>query len=97
MKENTIKRLDPHSKIWVKLFEFISGYHHDKYWRRRRKVVEKDSKTNTLLKLYYLFYIKRVDAKFHCTFGTNLNSGATFSTPPPTATWTFGDNSWAFC
>lgn len=35
-----------------------------------------------LIRLYYLFWIKRVDAKHHCSFGTNLNAGAEFATPP---------------
>ena len=35
-----------------------------------------------ILKIYYLFYIKRTDAWHHCSFGTNLNSGTIFKTPP---------------
>ena len=35
-----------------------------------------------IIKLYYLYYIKRKDAKLHCSFGTGLNYGAQFATPP---------------
>lgn len=35
-----------------------------------------------MIRLYYLFWLKRVDAKHHCSFGTNLNAGAEFATPP---------------
>ena len=40
------------------------------------------SKKPWLLRLYYLWWIKRIDAKHHCSFGTNLNAGASFSSPP---------------
>ena len=40
------------------------------------------SKKPWLLRLYYLWWIKRIDAKHHCSFGTNLNAGASFSSQP---------------
>ena len=64
------------------LLGLVKGYNHDKYWRRRAKVVNPQSRTPLLLKLYYLFYIKHKDAKLHCSFGTGLNYGAQFATPP---------------
>lgn len=44
------------------LVSYITGYNHNKYWRRRQYVVDKE-KGNLLLKIYYLLYIKRVDSK----------------------------------
>lgn len=64
------------------LLSIIHGYNHEKYWRRRSIVVDPGAKTSMWLKMYYLFWIKRVDAKHHCSFGTNLKSGAFFATPP---------------
>lgn len=64
------------------LLGLVKGYNHKKYWNRRAKVVNPHSRTSLLLKLYYLFYIKRKDAKLHCSFGTGLNYGAQFDTPP---------------
>jgi serine acetyltransferase len=64
------------------LMGILKGYNHEKYWRRRSMVVDSKSKTPLVLKLYYLFYIKRKDAKLHCSFGTGLNYGAHFETPP---------------
>lgn len=61
---------------------YLRGYNHQKYWRRRAVVVDPSNKTNILLKLYYLFYIKKADAKNNCSFGTNLNSGSVFLSPP---------------
>lgn len=64
------------------ILKFIHGYNHEKYWRRRSIVVDPTDRTPVWLKLYYLFWIKRIDARHHCSFGTNLNSGASFATPP---------------
>ena len=70
------------TRIQQFLLNFIHDYNHKKYWRRRSLVINPKARTPMLLKLYYLFWIKRVDARHHCSFGTNLNSGATFVTPP---------------
>ena len=45
-------------------------------------VVDPSSQVPTLIKLWYLLYIKRVDSYHGCSFGTNLNSGAYFAGPP---------------
>lgn len=70
------------SRIGLKIMSIFRGYNHEKYWHRRSIVVDPDNRTNILIKLYYLFYIKRIDMKFGCSFGTNLNSGSHFETPP---------------
>lgn len=70
------------SKFGKYLLRFIQHYNHKKYWRRRSIVINPDNKTNIILKLYYLYYIKRTDAYHNCSFGTNLNSGTFFETPP---------------
>jgi len=68
---------------WItrRIMAFVQGYDHEKYWTRRAKVVDPSYK-NVLLKVYYLWYIKRVDNKHHCSFGTSYNWGAYFSTAP---------------
>ena len=58
------------------------GYNHEKYWKRRDIVVNPTNKKWLLLKIYYLWWIKRVDSRFCCSFGTNLNYGSQFDTPP---------------
>ena len=68
---------------WGKFFlRSIQKYNHSKYWRRRSVLVDPENKTFLLIKLYYLLYIKRTDAYHNCSFGTNLNSGTTFKSPP---------------
>ncbi len=64
------------------MLAWIHGYDHDKYWNRRSKVIDPNVNTSKIIKLYYLFWIKRIDAKHHCSFGTNFNSGSNFATPP---------------
>ena len=63
------------------ILSIIQKYNHEKYWRRREKVINKNYK-NKLLKLYYLYYIKKIDAYHNCSFGTNYNSGTVFNSPP---------------
>lgn len=64
------------------VLSLIKGYNHERYWRRRAIVIDPNAKTPLLIKLYYLYYIKRKDTKLHCSFGTGLGYGAQFATPP---------------
>ena len=69
-------------KLSVFFLRLISNYNHEKYWKRRAIVIDPNNKTNIIVKIFYLMYIKRVDAKHHCSFGTSLHYGAQFKTPP---------------
>lgn len=59
----------------------ITGYNHKKYWRRRSYVID-PTKKNVLLKAYYIYYLKRVDAKHMSSSGFMYNAGSQFFTPP---------------
>ena len=69
---------------WIsrKVMAFLHSYDHLKYWNRRAVVVDANNKTNPLLKMYYLLWIKRIDSKHHCSFGTSFNSGSKYITSP---------------
>lgn len=69
----------PKFSVWI--LSLLHGYNHEKYWRRRAKVVDCNSKTSFVFKLYYFLWLKRVDGKQHCSFGTNINKGAKFISP----------------
>lgn len=56
-------------------------YNHKKYWIMRSYVLQK-SKGLKLVKLYYLFKIKRMDAFNGASFGTHIGYGAKFESPP---------------
>lgn len=60
----------------------IQHYNHEKYWRYRNEVINLNSKLPKLVRLYYLFVIKRMDAFNGASFGTDLGGGAQFETPP---------------
>ena len=70
------------NKIGRCFLHIIQGYNPSKYWKRRTIVIDARNNTNLLLKLYYLYYIKKVDAKHCCSFGTNLHKGAQFESRP---------------
>ena len=69
---------------WItrKVMAWISGFDADKYWRRQYAVANPNSKVNPLLIAYYLLWIKHVDNKHNCSFGTTFNRGMKFITPP---------------
>lgn len=66
--------------LWIlsKLYKFNKG----KYFRRREIVINPNDNTPLLLKLYYLYYCKRKEIRFQSSFGTNLNEGTVFKSPP---------------
>lgn len=64
-----------------KAINIVQHYNEDKYWKRREKVISKNSLPK-FLKYYYLFYIKRCDAFNNASFGTDLNAGAQFKSIP---------------
>lgn len=63
-----------------KILMRIQCYDHDKYWKKRNYVIASDG--NLLIKFFFLYYIKKADARNCCSFGTNIGSGACFSSPP---------------
>lgn len=71
-----------YNKFGLWLLGVIQGYNHRKYWHRRNIVTNPENKTWLPLKLYYLWWIKKIDSRKLCSFGTNLNSGAHFESPP---------------
>ncbi len=64
----------------------IQHYNADKYWNRRKKVVNTEMGGRHLLYRIFnmcrLFYIKRCDAFNNASMGTHLGYGAQFKTPP---------------
>ena len=74
--------INTESQFIQKFMSFINHYDYEKYWKRRVVVVNPDIPANRIKRLYYLFYIKKVDSYWHCTFGTNYLAGSKFITPP---------------
>lgn len=63
--------------------QHVHHYNHNKYWKRRNKVVKKSRGIlSKLVQFHHLYYIKKCDA-FNCaSLGTDLGQGAEFATPP---------------
>mgnify|MGYP005864415125 CR=1 FL=1 len=64
------------------LWNFMHSYNHRRYWKRRDIVTNPKNKASKLKKIILLFLLKRNDIKHHSSFGTNLNQGAFFKSPP---------------
>lgn len=68
------------------LFRFmlsrIQHYDHNKYWKMRNEVVNPNSKVPKMIRLFYLYRIKRMDAFNNASMGTDLGNGAHFEEPP---------------
>lgn len=69
---------------WItrRVMAWLSGFDADKYWHRQFIVANPQARVNPLLKVYYLLWIKRVDSKHNCSFGTSFNRGMRAITPP---------------
>ena len=75
-------KINSDNKLIQKFMSFINHYDHDKYWRRREVVVNPNIKASKLKRLYYLYYVKKVDSYWHCSFGTGYMTGSQFLAPP---------------
>ena len=70
------------NRFTYRLYSWIFGYDEVKYWKRRQAVVDPDNKTMPILKMWYLIYCKRAEAKNASSMGTALNAGAKFAGVP---------------
>ena len=68
---------------WIKqIMGYVQHYNPDKYWHRRQIVVEPNNKVPYIIKLWFLYYIKKCDAFNNASMGTDINQGAQFITRP---------------
>jgi len=77
--------INPHNRIVQLIMGHVQHYNPNKYWRRRAIVVNPDNKTPKIIKLLYLYYIKKCDAFNNASLGTDINQGAVFETQPDLA------------
>jgi serine acetyltransferase len=74
--------VDPHNRYIKLAMGYIQHYNPEKYWKRRSIVVDPNNKTPKIIKLFYLYYIKKCDAFNNASLGTDLNQGAVFESKP---------------
>lgn len=72
--------MNENSRLITMLAGFMQHYNHSKYWKMRDYVIQKDG--IQLLKLFYLFRIKRMDAFSGASLGTHFGYGARFGSIP---------------
>lgn len=65
-----------------KMREIVQHYNPKKYWNYRSKVISCENKTPKIIKIFWLYRIKKSDAFNNASMGTHLNYGAIFDTPP---------------
>lgn len=70
------------SFIMQSIHNHMKHYNHKKYWKMRDHVINPHSKLHMLVKIFYLFRIKRMDGFNNASMGTNIGSGALFAEPP---------------
>ncbi len=74
--------VSPKDPIIERVMGRVQHYNHAKYWKRRKEVIDPHSRVPRLIRLYYLYYIKRCDAFNLSSMGTYMGRGAHFETPP---------------
>lgn len=70
------------SQLLRMVYNHVQHYNPDKYWKMREEVINPNSKLPKILRIYYLFRIKRMDAFNKASMGTDLGHGATFANRP---------------
>ena len=85
MKLNPLEQIRE-NKDRFNIYTFVLGlvqhYNDKSYWKMREEVVNPYSRKCTLVRLWYLYRIKRSDAFANASMGTNLSSGAQFASKP---------------
>lgn len=69
------------AKIIDGLLSWVQGFNYNTYWKRREYVIN-PNRGAMLFRFLCIIWIKKVDARNQCSFGTSLNTGASFSAPP---------------
>lgn len=70
------------NKIQYKIYSLIFHYDEIKFWKLRQRIVDPTDKASKFRKKLWLLYLKRSEARNACSFGTAINTGAIFDTPP---------------
>ena len=74
--------IDENNKLVMICMKRIKRYDHDKYWKMRKEVVNPASKKLKVVRLFYLYRIKKMDAFNLSSMGTGFGWGAEFKSPP---------------
>lgn len=70
------------NKLEKILNNIVSHYNHDKYWKMKFKLQNNNNKLNKIIRYYYLFRMKRMDAFNSASLGNRINGGSYFCSEP---------------
>ena len=82
MREEKRSTMEEDNIIVATVMHLVQHYNPKKYWKMRSIVIDPNNKTPKLIKLWYFFRIKRMDAFNNASMGTSIGNGAIFKTPP---------------
>lgn len=74
--------IDEKNKFVMIIISHLKHYNHKSYWKMRSEVINPNSKYPKLLRLYWLYKIKKSDAFNNSSMGTGFGGGAEFAEPP---------------
>lgn len=69
---------------WILIFimQKLQHYNPKTYWKMREVVIDSSNKRPNVIKLFFLYKIKKQDFFNNASTGTHLNYGAMFLSPP---------------
>lgn len=70
------------NKIEEIMRRYVQHYNPKKYWKYRFDVINKESRTPKIIRIFKLYKIKKMDAYNCASFGTHLGYGAHFEEKP---------------
>lgn len=68
--------------IIQKIYAFVNRYDETVYWRLRAKVINPEDETPKLIKLWWLYRLKKMEAFNGASLGTYVNYGSVFAGSP---------------
>ena len=74
--------IDENNRFVMFFVHHLKHYNHDKYWKMRAEVINPNSSVPKLVRLFWLYRIKRMDAFANASMGTGFGWGAKFDSPP---------------
>lgn len=74
--------IDESNSFIMLIMNRVKHYNHKKYWKMRKEVVDPNSTVPKLIRFYFLYRIKKMDAYNLSSMGTGFGWGAEFKTPP---------------
>ena len=75
-------KIDETNKFVMLFVNHLKHYNHEKYWKMRQEVVNPNSTVPKIIRLWYLYRIKKMDSFANTSMGTGFGWGAHFASPP---------------